>query len=298
MRVADLPRVPSSRRSNMNMSPFQTKHFKRAAVRKTICGAFAFAAAMYACAPSAQAACSGAAPSANMSPEVVSRVWMEGEDQVAAVYVNGRELLAFRSRSGAVSASEQADDLAVRLQEMVSDRKFDVNNLLPAREGDRVAIKLEGSTIFSFEGGSDSDDAAFLESGIKIVNAIRNIYGEPLLPPSFTGASPSPQELAASGSSRFSGHASWYGGKFHGRKCSDGSRFDMNGLSAAHRTLPFGTKLLVMNRKTGASVVVEVKDRGPFIAGRVLDLSRGAASKINMLGSGVAMVDCVVLSNK
>lgn len=279
------------------MSPFKSNHFKRTAVRKTICGAFAFAATLYACAPSAQAACSSGG-STSMSPEVVSRVWMEGDDQVAAVYVNGKELLAFRSRSGAVSASEQADDLAVRLQEMVSDRKFDVNNLLPAREGDRVAIKLEGSTIFSFEGGSTSDDAAFLESGIKIVNAIRNIYGEPLLPPSFTGDTPNAQELTASGSSRFSGHASWYGGKFHGRKCSDGSRFDMNGLSAAHRTLPFGTKLLVMNRKTGASVVVEVKDRGPFIAGRVLDLSRGAADKLNMLSSGVAMVDCVVLSNK
>lgn len=275
----------------MNKSPFQTKHHQRTTVRRAICGALALAAALQFCAP-AQAACGNR----DLSPEVVSRVWMDNDDQVAAVYVNGKELVAFRSRSGAICAADQADDLAVRLQEMVNDRKFDINQLLPAREGDRVAIKLEGQTIFSFEGGGQSEDEEFLESGVKIVNSLRSVYGAALLPPNFSG---NPVvDVANAGGPRFSGHASWYGPRFHGRRCSDGSRFDMNGLSAAHKTLPFGTKLLVVNRRTGNSVVVEVKDRGPFIAGRVLDLSKGAAQKINMLGSGVAMVDCVVLSNK
>lgn len=274
----------------MNTTPFQTKHFQKKA-RRAICGALAVAAVLQFC-----TAAQAVPATQTMSPEVVSRMWMDGDNQVAAVYVNGRELVAFRSKQGAVCAADQAEDLAVRLQEMVNDRKFDVNQLLPTREGDRIAIKLDGSTIFSFEGGSRSDDSTSLESGVKIVNALRSAYGEPLLPLSFTGTNAT--DLAAAGSSRFSGHASWYGGKFHGRRCSDGSRFDMNGLSAAHKTLPFGTKLLVVNRRTGNSVVVEVKDRGPFIAGRVLDLSRGAAHKLNMLGSGVAMVDCVVLSNK
>ena len=68
-----------------------------------------------------------------------------------------------------------------------------------------------------------------------------------------------------------------------------------NGMTAAHRSLPFGTKLLVMNRRTGDSCVVKVNDRGPFIGGRVIDLSKGAARQLNMLGSGIAMVDCIVL---
>jgi rare lipoprotein A len=274
----------------MNMSPFKTKHFQRK-TRRAVCGALTFAAVLQFCAPAQAAPCAR-----ELSPEVVSRMWMDGDNQVAAVYVNGRELVAFRSRQGAVCAADQAEDLAVRLQEMVNDRKFDVNQLLPSRDGDRIAIKFEGTTVFSFEGGSPSDVDAFLESGVKIVNALRAAYGEPLLPLSSNGLSPT--DLANTGSSRFSGHASWYGKQFHGRRCSDGSRFDMNGLSAAHKTLPFGTKLLVVNRRTGNSVVVEVKDRGPFIAGRVLDLSKGAAYKLNMLGAGVAMVDCVVLSNK
>src|SRR5262249_40165933 len=104
--------------------------------------------------------------------------------------------------------------------------------------------------------------------------------------------------LAAKIGNCFSGAASWYGAKFHGRKCSDGSKFDMNGLTAAHRSLAFGTKLLVMNRKTGDSCVVQVTDRGPFVDGRVIDLSRGAAQQLNMLSSGVAMVDCLVLGGQ
>ncbi|HMY03328.1 MAG TPA: septal ring lytic transglycosylase RlpA family protein, partial [Candidatus Obscuribacter sp.] len=92
-----------------------------------------------------------------------------------------------------------------------------------------------------------------------------------------------------------SGQASWYGGKFHGRRTSNGDVFDQDGFTAAHRTLPFGTKLLVMNRRTGDSCVVEVNDRGPFCGERVIDLSRGAANKLNMLSSGVATVDCMVL---
>jgi rare lipoprotein A len=69
-------------------------------------------------------------------------------------------------------------------------------------------------------------------------------------------------------------------------------------MTAAHRSLPFGTKLLVMNRKTGSSCVVEINDRGPFVGDRVIDLSRGAARQLNMISSGVALVDCLVLGSE
>ena len=101
-------------------------------------------------------------------------------------------------------------------------------------------------------------------------------------------------ESFAAGKS-FSGAASWYGGQFHGRKTANGERFNMNELTAAHRSLPFGTKVRVTNQKNGKSVVVRINDRGPFAGGRIIDLSRGAASAVGMLGAGVAPVKLEVL---
>lgn len=91
------------------------------------------------------------------------------------------------------------------------------------------------------------------------------------------------------------GMASWYGPGFHGRRSASGERFNQNALTAAHRTLPFGTKVRVTNLNSGTSVVVRINDRGPFIHGRVIDLSRAAAGAIGMLGSGVAPVQLEVL---
>ncbi|HOV62517.1 MAG TPA: septal ring lytic transglycosylase RlpA family protein [Spirochaetia bacterium] len=86
------------------------------------------------------------------------------------------------------------------------------------------------------------------------------------------------------------GYASWYGGKFHGRKTANGEIFDSNEFTAAHRTLPFGTLVKVTNLANGLSVIVRINDRGPFVEGRIIDLSRAAAAKIGMAGSGVAHV--------
>ncbi|MBX9694326.1 MAG: septal ring lytic transglycosylase RlpA family protein [Cyanobacteria bacterium] len=100
---------------------------------------------------------------------------------------------------------------------------------------------------------------------------------------------------SAASSDCFTGPASWYGDDFHGRKTSAGDRYDMNAMTAAHRTLPFGTQLLVSNRKTGKSCIVKVNDRGPYHGNRVIDLSMGAARKLNMISAGVGVVDCFVL---
>lgn len=87
-------------------------------------------------------------------------------------------------------------------------------------------------------------------------------------------------------------HASFYGlgDGFHGLRAADGSRFDAHGLTTAHKTLPFGTRLRVTNPANNRSVTVTVTDRGPFIAGRSLDLSYGAFSRIASPGQGVAKV--------
>ncbi|TVR08585.1 MAG: septal ring lytic transglycosylase RlpA family protein [Salinarimonadaceae bacterium] len=86
------------------------------------------------------------------------------------------------------------------------------------------------------------------------------------------------------------GPASWYGGKFHGRKTANGERYNMNEMTAAHKTLPFGTKVRVTNQRNGRSVIVRINDRGPFVGNRVIDLSRGAAAVIDMIQTGVVPV--------
>lgn len=86
------------------------------------------------------------------------------------------------------------------------------------------------------------------------------------------------------------GLASWYGRKFHGRKTASGETFDMNGLTAAHRSLPLNCYVKVTNKTNGKSVVVKVNDRGPFHGNRVLDLSYGAAKKIGITNKGVGNV--------
>ncbi|MBN2534672.1 MAG: septal ring lytic transglycosylase RlpA family protein [Spirochaetales bacterium] len=86
------------------------------------------------------------------------------------------------------------------------------------------------------------------------------------------------------------GYASWYGGKFHGRITANGEVYDMNKLTAAHKTLPFGTFVKVVNIDNGKSIVVKINDRGPFVEGRIIDLSRAAAEKIDMLKTGIARV--------
>ncbi len=87
------------------------------------------------------------------------------------------------------------------------------------------------------------------------------------------------------------GTASWYGPKFHGRRTASGERYDMNELTAAHPSLPFGTLLEVRNLRNGKSVVVRVNDRGPFSKSRILDLSFGAAREIGLVLSGTAPVE-------
>jgi rare lipoprotein A len=91
------------------------------------------------------------------------------------------------------------------------------------------------------------------------------------------------------------GIASWYGGKFHGRKTSSGEVYDMYKLTAAHKTLPFGTMVLVTNLENNMSVTVKVNDRGPFVKGRIIDLSKAAAMEINLVKTGVTQVKVEIL---
>ncbi|MGE5952167.1 MAG: septal ring lytic transglycosylase RlpA family protein [Qipengyuania vulgaris] len=104
-----------------------------------------------------------------------------------------------------------------------------------------------------------------------------------------------PVEAEPAGTSLGSGVASYYGKRFHGRRTANGERFDMHGLTAAHRTLPFGSRVLVTNPNTGKSVIVRINDRGPFSHGRTIDLSRAAAEEIGIVSRGHGTVELALL---
>ena len=91
------------------------------------------------------------------------------------------------------------------------------------------------------------------------------------------------------------GMASWYGNPYHGRRAANGEIYDMEKLTAAHRTLPFETWVRVRNMENGKNVEVRITDRGPFAKGRIIDLSRAAARQIDMLGPGTAKVKVQVI---
>lgn len=92
------------------------------------------------------------------------------------------------------------------------------------------------------------------------------------------------------------GRASWYGPRFHGRRTANGERFNKFHLTAAHRTLPFGTLVRVTNLQNGRSIVVRINDRGPYIQGRIIDLSYAAARQLGMYQQGVIQVKVEILN--
>lgn len=92
------------------------------------------------------------------------------------------------------------------------------------------------------------------------------------------------------------GVASWYGHPFHGRRTANGEVYDMDGMTAAHKELPFGTRVRVENLDNGRVTEVRINDRGPFVDDRIIDLSRAAAREVGMLSSGTAPVRIVIIA--
>ena len=93
-----------------------------------------------------------------------------------------------------------------------------------------------------------------------------------------------------SGGHAMEGIASWYGPGFHGRRTANGEVFNQNAHTAAHKTLPFGSRVRVINLENGRSMVVVINDRGPFVRGRVIDVSRRVAERLGFRGKGLARV--------
>jgi rare lipoprotein A len=109
-------------------------------------------------------------------------------------------------------------------------------------------------------------------------------------------AAPPPPSSSPRAASGETGLASWYGHPYHGRPAANGEIYDMEGFTAAHRTLPFGTWVRVVNLTNDKTVDVRITDRGPFVENRIIDLSHAAAGAIGLIGPGVARVRLDILS--
>ncbi|MBE9117852.1 septal ring lytic transglycosylase RlpA family protein [Lusitaniella coriacea LEGE 07157] len=208
-----------------------------------------------------------------------------------------------RNIQTSTNPTERAIAVAHRLSDL-NQNDFDAREITVGWNGDRAAyiITASGEEIATIDNKTILPDTtrSLTQDALQATNRLRRLLGN--APPLAVGeiaTRPEPsraaQQAAARVVSRQQGMASWYGPGFHGRRSASGERFNQNAMTAAHRTLPFGTFVRVTNKNNGRSVVVRINDRGPFIRGRIIDLSVGAAKEIDMYSSGVAPVQVEVL---
>lgn len=171
-------------------------------------------------------------------------------------------------------------------------------------DGEELAV-VDGDTILPDTTGNLTQDALQATNRLRrqLGNAppIQEIEGKPIITVKDASISDSPSDsyradkYYARAVSRFSGWASWYGPGFHGNVTANGEIYNQYALTAAHKSLSFGTMVRVTNLDNGLSVVVRINDRGPYIGGRVIDLSKEAARVVGLLQSGVAPVRVEIL---
>ncbi len=172
------------------------------------------------------------------------------------------------------------------------------------KETEGYTVTLAGNDLISLDSRTILADTTEnpAEDALQVTNRLRRLLGN-AEPVSEIQGRPAPEpppappaQTVAIVSSNVGG-ASWYGPGFNGRRSASGEVFNQNALTAAHRTLPFGTRVLVTNLNNGRQVTVRINDRGPYSGSRIIDLSAGAAAQIGLVNSGVGTVRLDVLAN-
>lgn len=192
---------------------------------------------------------------------------------------------------GQVNSKALADRIASQLRQAVPAIKANPAGLKPFL-GERAAGQLDGQIVFTLTDDKVTPSGPTALIATQWVDNLRQSFGAPPLEPIQV-------QMVAYGLGetphRFNGTASWYGPYFHGRQTATGERFNQNALTAAHKSLPFGTYLKVRNQLNGKTVVVRVNDRGPYIGERSLDLSYAAAQCLGGEQVGVIPYEATVL---
>lgn len=221
----------------------------------------------------------------------------------ASVLLNNTEVMKFRSAYDDMSPALRAKRTASRLYEFLNTGG-DPRWIKPGLEAGRVVIRIGPEVLATI----DPVTAKLSKNGEKHLALVwtnltrRSLGATPILrgPSAVSRSMINREEFIDPSAFRpsgqvLTGYASWYGPGFHGRTAADGSRYNMDEMTAAHKSLPFGTLVRVTNKRNGKSCVVRITDRGPYVDGRIIDLSRAAAKAISMLGSGVAPVEVAIL---
>jgi rare lipoprotein A len=266
-----------------------------------------------------------AAPTVNEDTSIATiQVHQKGDKQAATVYVRGIPVVTFLGNQKVGAASDglkvasndldatsatpdfsdpgwRASAVASRINQL-SQQGIDAKTIKVSWNEKRQSYLIRADDQHLVEVISKNtilpkttQDGA--QDALKITNLLRRQMGATAPLKAIEGMPKKDVQTVAVGPIRFQlrGMASWYGPGFDGNSTASGERFNQYDLTAAHRHLPFGTRVRVTNMDNGRSVVVRINDRGPFVGDRVLDLSKGAAQVLGVVSSGVAPVQVDVL---
>ncbi|MEK7376062.1 MAG: septal ring lytic transglycosylase RlpA family protein [Candidatus Margulisiibacteriota bacterium] len=205
--------------------------------------------------------------------------------QESEILINGKVVMKTADTDPDLSPYDRARRIAQRIEESIIEGHDKDNISIEIMPGGYYGVMI-GNTAVSLVSRQDAEarETKLWNLAVEYVNNIRGALGIKTVP--LRGVRGFLSQI---------GRASWYGGIFHGRRTSSGERYNMYGLTAAHRTLPFGTTVLVTRLDNYKSVAVRITDRGPYLGGRIIDLSRSAAEQLGMLKRGIAQVKIEVL---
>jgi rare lipoprotein A len=200
------------------------------------------------------------------------------------------------------NAMDRARAIADKINQLAQDPDFNAKNITIGvdQKSQTYLIQVNEDILVSLDKNTVLPDTTrnLSKDTLQMANRLRRVLGnaEPLTSIAKVSQPSKTINAPSTGRQVRGGIASWYGPGFHGRRTANGERYNQNGYTAAHKSLPFGTKVRVTNLRTGKSVMVRINDRGPFIRGRVIDLSAGAARVIGVHSSGVAPVQLEILN--
>lgn len=236
--------------------------------------------------------------SANSSVEIRHEVPMGGR-LVEEILLHHQVVIRVRGPLGEMSAVERGRVVARRLNDFLRQDR-DPKTIVPEVINGQITVTGGGRllvTVDPVSAGAQGFPVADL--AVAWANNLRRSLGaEALAAPRWTDGRWTALAPNEDVTATLVGVASWYGPGFQGRPTANGEIYDQNALTAAHRTLPFGTKVMVTNLRTGNMVLVRINDRGPFIEGRTIDLSRNAAAVLGMISAGVEVVRLDVVSTR
>jgi len=224
----------------------------------------------------------------------------KGEYTPVSVYIGDNEVLRITSPAGGLSTEQRAKIVTENINSIIKKGE-NPENIVPDFKNGSGIIRINDKVLFTIDSniakeyGLEPSELAFIW-----VNNMRDSLGVARIVRDFklftNSLKNTPEKFVQKyGDYMQTGFASWYGGKFHGRSSADGSVFNKNKFTAAHKSLPFGTVVQVTNMYNGKKCIVKITDRGPFVKGRIIDLSKVAANEIGMLSSGVSKVKVEVL---